>query len=131
MSSAPWERGKSFRVTVDPAEHTWPVKEELVLQRILGVYVYWCGERGWGRKGCIPRKVGNSWGSRYSREAKDRALLVDPESSLVTGTNLSTHHPPKWPWASVVSNPITKTSFPNALIARRVLVSHKCITNVI
>ena len=49
MSSAPWERGKSFRVTVDPAEHTWPVKEELVLQRILGVRVLVWGAGGRGK----------------------------------------------------------------------------------
>ena len=45
-----------------------------------------------GGKGCDPRKGSNSWGSGHSREAKDRALLTDPESPLVTKHKLE--HPP-------------------------------------
>ena len=87
MSPVPQESGESFQVSVDPAEHARVVKEELVFWRMLGLHVLVRG-----RKGCDPRIGSNSWGSGHSREAKDRPLLVDPESPLVTKHKLE--HPP-------------------------------------
>lgn len=121
MSPAPWERGKSLRVTLDPVKHTRLVKEELVLQRMLEVCVLVSRVKG---RSAIPEEVAISEEVDTAEKAKTGQYWLTLSHSWLLGTNLSTHHPPKWPWACVVSNLITKTSFPNALIPGSQLVSH-------
>lgn len=124
MSPAPWERGKSLRVTLDPVKHTRLVKEELVLQRMLEVCVLVSRVKG---RSAIPEEAAISEEVDTAEKAKTGQYWLTLSRSWLLGTNLSTHHPPKWPWACVVSNLITKTSFPNALIPGSQLVSHDAL----
>lgn len=83
-------RWASHVVNVDPTEHTKLGKEGLVLQSSLEC-VYWYDEVGRGMQSQKRWQLLEKWTQLRSQ----RAVLVDPGSSLVTRHNLNTHHPPK------------------------------------
>lgn len=73
--------------------------------------------------------VGSQGGRDAISEKVATSREVDRQRSqrwTKPGINRSAQHPPKWPWAYVVSTPITKSSFPNVLIPSRELVSCGC-----
>ena len=93
-------------MSIKPAQHTRLVKEALTLGSMLGVCLWVWG--GWER--------GKQFQQRWQLLEEWMAEKPETESCTKPGTRLSAQHPPKWPWAYVVSTPVTETSFPNVFI---------------